>query len=68
MWFCKIGDSSSIFTGMGIKIVSEMWFKSGKNIVVNIDSKIRSESLNWGWVHIYIQVQFHWSDNFPNCQ
>jgi len=46
MWLSKIDGSISRFIGMGISVDSGIGSKSGKDIGVNINSKIRSESQN----------------------
>ena len=43
MWLSKIGDSISRSIGTGINVGSENWSKFGKNIGVNIDSKMGTE-------------------------
>ena len=56
------------FIGTRINVGSENWSKSGKDIGVNINSKMRTESQSWGSDHIHIQVQFYWNENLPICQ
>ena len=68
MWLCNIGDSNSRFTSTEINDGSGIWFKSGKDTRVNIDSNIKTELQNWDRGHIHIRVQFHWSDKLSICQ
>ena len=52
---------------MGINVGSKNWSKLGKDTGVNIDSKMETESQDWGSGHIHIQVQSHWMKNLPIC-
>ena len=44
MWLSKIGDSISRFMGIKINVGLGNWFKLGKDIRVNIDSKMGTKS------------------------
>ena len=67
MWLSKCGDSISRSIGTGINVGSRNWSKLGKDTRINIDSKMETESQDWGSGHIHIQVQSHWMKNLPNC-